>query len=97
MGTKRFSYKSSFTKTNISKAPKDKPAVYKLKDSKGKNIYIGVAKRGRIDDRLKEHLPGGPDPKSGVKSFQLKQMKSIDEAKREEKRIIKQENPKLNK
>jgi len=97
MGTKRFSSKQNFTKTNIGKVPKDKPVVYKLKDSKEKNIYTGVAKRSRVADRLKEHLPWGPDPKSGVKSFQLKQMKSIDQAKREEKKIIKRENPKLNK
>lgn len=97
MGTKKFSSKQSFTKTNVGKVPKDKPVVYKLKNSKGENLYTGVAKKGRAEDRLKEHLPGGPDPKSGAKSFQIKQTKSIDQAKREEKKIIKQENPKLNK
>jgi len=97
MGTKKFSSKQSFTQTNVGKAPKDKPVVYKLKNSKGENLYTGVAKKGRADERLKEHLPGGPDPIKGAKFFQTKQMKSIDQAKKEEKKIIKQENPKLNK
>ena len=38
---------------------KGKPVVYGIKDDKGKVLYVGVAKRGRVHARLKEHLPGG--------------------------------------
>ncbi len=33
---------------------KDKPVVYKIEDDKGKNLYTGVAQRGRVEARMKE-------------------------------------------
>lgn len=45
--------------------------IYKIKDQDRENIYTGVAKIGRVIDRLKEHLPGEPDaiPDGGAPSF----------------------------
>ena len=95
--TTRFSHKGSFTKININKAPANKPVIYKIKNSAGKNVYTGSAKKGRGIKRLGEHLPGSKDAIPGAKTFSIKQKPSIESAKREEKIIIKDENPKYNK
>ena len=97
MAGKRFSPTRHFSKDSISKVPKAKPVVYKLKDSEGNNIYTGSAKRGRVPERLREHLPGGPDPIKDASVFQVKQSGSIREAQAEERRMIEKEKPKYNK
>ncbi len=97
MTNKRFSNKKNLNKTNINKLSDDKPIIYKIQDGKGTNIYTGVAKRGRGDERLIEHLSGSKDSIPGAKSFSIKQKKTIESAKTEEKQIIKNEKPKYNK
>ena len=97
MATKRFSPSRKFTKPNVQKVPTGKPIVYKLKNSAGRNIYTGKAKRGRSQERLADHLPGGQDPITGVVTFQVKQKQLIAQAEKEEKEIIKKEKPKYNK
>ncbi len=92
----KFSHKGSFTKRNIDKIPADKPIIYKIKNSAGKNVYTGIAKKSRVLKRLEEHLPGSKDAIPGAETFSIKQKLSIESAKREEKRIIKDENPKYN-
>lgn len=69
MPSKKFSPKRDFTKSNIQKTPADRPVVYKIEDGEGKNIYSGSAKRGRVPERLMEHLPGGPHPVKGAATF----------------------------
>lgn len=92
----KFSHKGSLTKRNIDKIPVDKPIIYKIKNLAGENIYTGIAKKGRVLKRLGEHLPGSKDAIPGAKTFSIKQKLSIEGAKREEKRVIKDENPKYN-
>ncbi len=87
----------SFTQEGIESLSKDKPVVYKIENSKGKNIYTGVAKRGRVEKRLKEHLPGGPDPVRGGVKVKIIQKNSIDDALKSEARIIRQQQPPQNK
>ncbi len=94
---KKFKHKGNFNKTNIEALPADKPIIYKVKSGKGINIYTGVAKKGRVRDRLREHLPGGKDAIPGGKKFSIKQKLSIGSAKVEEKKILKKEHPKYNK
>ena len=89
--------RGSFTKEGIESLAKDKPVVYKIEDGKGKNLYTGVAKRGRVEDRLKEHLPGGPDPVRGGKKVIIIQKNSINDALGSEARIIKRSQPPQNK
>lgn len=96
MTKKRFSPKTNFNKTNIGKVPEGKPVLYELLNSENENIYTGIAKRNRPQDRLEEHLPGAQDPIRGVKSFRVKPMPSLEKAKAEEKHIIKNEKPKYN-
>ena len=88
---------SKFDPDGIEGLSKDKPVVYKIEDVKGANIYTGSAKKGRVEDRLKEHLPGGKDPIPGGKRVVITQKPSIGEAQKTEKRIIKSAKPKHNK
>lgn len=81
--------------TGIGKLPNDKPVVYNYKTEGGRINYIGVAKRGRIQERLAEHLPGGKDYVPGAK-VQITQVGSIAEAKKIEAAAIKRTQPKHN-
>jgi len=96
MAKRRFSSKKSLSKRQIREIPNDKPAVYELLNRKGSNIYTGMAKRGRVRERLEEHLPDAKDSVLGASSFRIKQMPSVTDARKEEKRIIKEDNPKHN-
>jgi len=81
-----------FSEEGISQLPNDKPAVYKVLTSNDNNNYTGVAQRGRVRERIMEHLgeiPGG--------KVRIEQMKSIEEAQEKEARIIKRSQPKYNK
>jgi hypothetical protein len=84
-----------FGGAGIEKLPDDKPVVYKILTNGGKNNYTGVAKRGRVQERLQEHLPGGKDPIPGAK-VQIEQMPKISEAEAKEARIISRSNPPYN-
>jgi hypothetical protein len=74
-------------KRSISKLPNDKPVVYKIKTEGGTVNYVGVAKKGRVQERLKEHLAGGRDYIPGDK-VQIEQFGSIGEAKKKETSVI---------
>ena len=86
-----------FDKSGIEGLAKDKPVVYIIENAKGKNIYTGVAKRGRVEERLKEHLAGSKDPIRGGVKVKIKQKPSIAEALKSEARIIKRQQPAQNK
>jgi hypothetical protein len=86
-----------FDPDGIGKLPDDKPVVYKILDEEGNNIYTGSAKRGRVKDRLSEHLAGGPDAIRGGAKVEIEQQTSIDEAQAKEGRIIARAKPPLNK
>jgi hypothetical protein len=81
-----------FNRSGIGKLPEDKPVLYKILTDGGKNNYTGVAKRGRVQERLEEHLPGGKDAVPGAK-VQIEQMSSIGDAERKETRIIARSQP----
>ena len=84
-----------FNKSGISKVPANKPIVYELETARGNLNYIGAAKKGRVRERLNEHLPSGPDP-IPAKTVKVTRFPSIAEAKAAEKRIIKAKQPKYN-
>lgn len=85
-----------FTLKGIETLPKGRPVVYEIQNGQGKPEYIGVAKRGRVDARLKEHLPIGKDPVSGGKKVVVRPKSSIQEAKKSEARSIKTKQPRQN-
>jgi hypothetical protein len=79
----------------IAKLPDDKPVVYRILTEGGRNNYTGIAKRGRVQERLEEHLPEGKDPIPGAK-VQIEQMPSIEAAREKEARIIARSEPRHN-
>ena len=83
-----------FNQNGIDKLPNDKPVVYKVKTEGGKTNYVGVAKRGRVKERLQEHLVEGKILGGKV---QIQQMPSIQEAEKKEAGIISRTKPKYNK
>ncbi len=86
-----------FDSSGIEGLAKNKPVVYKIENSKGENIYIGVAKRGRVEERLKEHLPGAQDAIRGGVKVKIQQKSNIAGALKAEARIIKSQQPAQNK
>lgn len=85
-----------FNKSGIAKLPIDKPVVYKIESGSGKLNYAGIAKRGRAQERILEHLSGAKDPVPGTK-VQIEQLSSVQQAERKEKAIIARSQPKYNK
>lgn len=71
--------------------------MYEILNAKGKTIYTGSAKRGRVQDRIKEHLSGGKDPILGGRKVKIQQKPSISDAQKAEDRIIKRKQPSENK
>lgn len=88
---------AKFDPSGIGNLAQDKPVVYKLLNSKGKNVYTGSSKKGQVAERITDHLPGGADAIPGVKKVQLEQHHSIAEARQSESRIISRSKPKYNK
>jgi excinuclease UvrABC nuclease subunit len=85
-----------FNKSELDKLPNDKPVVYKIKTESGNANYVGSAKRGRVQERLQEHLPRGKDYIPGYK-VQIEQMDNISEARQKESNIISKNKPRYNK
>ena len=84
-----------FNKEGIEKLPDNKPVVYKILTDGNTNIYTCIAQRGRVRERLGEHLPGGRDHIPGAK-VQIEQMGSINDAEAKEARIIARAKPDRN-
>ena len=83
--------KVKFNKTGIENLPNNKPVVYKIITEGGRNNYTGIAQRGRVQERLEEHLGNIPGTK-----IQIEQMNSISEARKKEIKIISRTQPKYN-
>jgi len=85
------SRKTKYNKSGIKNLPNDKPVLYRIETKSGKLNYVGVAQRGRVQDRLSEHL--GEIPGATVK---IEQFDSIKNAIEKEARLIKRNQPKYN-
>ena len=88
MGTRKVSY----NKSEIQKFPNDKPVLYRIETESGGLNYVGTAQRGRVQDRIEEHLGKIP----GV-TVRIEQFSSIKEAQEKESRVIEKNQPKYNK
>ena len=91
-----FGRSKSFTKTNIQNVPDNKAVVYKIKNDNGKNLYTGIAGRGRVQERLLEHKEQKGESVPGGTKFQIAQVENKDRARKIETQIIKKEQPKFN-
>lgn len=83
--------KTNYNKQSVESLPDDKPVVYRIKTESGKLNYAGVAKRGRVHERLQEHIGNIPG-----KTVEIEQFNSIKDAKEKESRVIKRNQPKYN-
>ncbi len=83
---------SKYNPNNIDKLPNNKPVLYRIETGGGNTNYIGTAKKGRVNTRLKEHLGEIPGAKVRIEQFS-----SIREAQKKEQRAIKRSKPKYNK
>ena len=83
----------NFNKSGVEKLPTDKPVLYRIKTRRGRTNYVGVAKRGRAQERILEHLDAGTIPGAKV---QVEQVSSIAEARKKERNIISRSKPKYN-
>jgi len=88
MGTKTVKY----NKQGIEKLPDDKPVLYRIETESGRMNYVGVAQRGRVRERLSEHL--GQIPGAKIK---IEQFSSISEAQKKEINVIRRTQAKYNK
>jgi len=88
---------SEFTEKGIAQIAKNKPIVYQLANKSNDITYVGIAKRGRVGERLQEHLPGQKDATPGAVTMKVHQMASIDDARKLEAQLIKKLQPKHNK
>jgi len=84
--------KTKYNKSSIEQLPNDKPALYRIETEGGTLNYTGVAKKGRVTERIKEHL--GEIPGATVS---IEQFSSIDDARNKEANVIKRNKPKYNK
>ncbi len=83
----------SFTKKTVDQLPNDKPTMYVLERG-GKPVYAGVAQRGRLQERLNEHLNQNTAP--GATGVRVRPTSSIDDARKAEEQFIRRERPRFN-
>jgi len=88
MATKKVDYNVS----GVEKLPNDKPVLYRIETEGGRENYVGVAQRGRVKERIAEHLGEIPGAKVSIEQFN-----SIDDARAKEANVIKRLQPKYNK
>ena len=81
-----------FNKTNLEKLPNDKPVVYKILTDNKTNNYTGIAKKGRVRERISEYFGEIPGAK-----VQIEQFSSVQEAEKKESNVISRTKPKYNK
>lgn len=87
MGTR----KTKFNRTGIERLPNDKPVVYRIETEAGGLNYVGKAKRGRVRERLSEHL--GEIPGATVR---IEQFSRVQQAEQKESNVIQRSKPKYN-
>jgi len=92
----KFTNVKKFNKTNIKNVPEDKPIVYRLLNNSNDDLYLGIAKRNRTQDRLLEHINLKKEKISGATKIKIAQVPNLDNAKNVEKKLIKQLQPKFN-
>ena len=81
MGRKKVNYNPK----GIESLPNDKPVLYRIETASGNSNYVGVAKRGRVNERLSEHLNEIPGAKVNIEQFS-----SIKDAKEKNNELSKE-------
>lgn len=92
----KFTNAKKFNKTNIKNISEERPILYRFLNNSGRELYDGVAKRNRVQERLLEHLNFKKDKIPGATKIKIAQFSSIEKAERTEKQLIKKLQPKFN-
>jgi hypothetical protein len=93
MDTKTIKTKTvKYDEQGIGQLPNDKPVVYRIKTESGQMNYVGVAQKGRVRERISEHLGQIPGAK-----VQIEQFSSINDAQKKEVNVIRRAQAKYNK
>ena len=82
---------TKYNKQGIGQLPNNKPALYRIETEGGNLNYVGIAKRGRVQERIAEHI--GEIPGAKVK---IEQFTRIKNAQKKEVNVIKRSRPKYN-
>ncbi|MBU3626346.1 GIY-YIG nuclease family protein [Polynucleobacter sp. JS-Safj-400b-B2] len=86
------------TKAGIRKISSEKPGVYDIKNQQGDSEYVGMAKKGRMQGRVEEHLPtSAKDPVKNGSKVKITNTKTKEAALKKEKQLIKSKQPPQNK
>lgn len=80
-----------YNRQEIDKLPNDRPVIYRIKTGTGHDNYVGTAKKGRVRERIAEHLDEIPGAKVEIEQFSSKK-----EAQKKEANVIKRTKPKYN-
>lgn len=88
MGKKKVNYNQQ----GIEQLPNNKPVLYRIETETGNPNYVGTANRGRVRQRIAEHLNEIPGATVSVEQFS-----SIQDAEKKEGNVIKRRQPKYNK
>jgi hypothetical protein len=83
--------KVKYNQQGIGKLPNDKPVLYRIETEAGNPNYIGTAQRGRVRERLSEHL--GEIPGATVR---IEQFNDIKDAQKKEINVIRRAQAKYN-
>lgn len=92
----KFTNAKKFNKTIVKNLPEEKPIIYRFLNNSGKELYDGVAKRNRVQERLLEHLNLKKDKIPGATKIKIAQFSNIEKAEKAEKQLIKKLQPKFN-
>jgi len=92
----KFTNARKFNKTNIKNIPEDRPIIYRLLNNSNDDLYLGIAKRNRTQDRLLEHLTLKKEKVPGATKVKIIQVSNLDNARKIEKSFIKKLQPKFN-
>jgi hypothetical protein len=84
--------KVGYNKGGIGQLPNDKPVLYRIETGSRNLNYAGTAKKGRVQERISEHL--GEIPGATVR---IEQFSRIGDAEKKEANVIKKNQPKYNK
>lgn len=84
--------RSKYNSKEIRHLKNDKPVVYEIQTKSGNRNYVGSAKKGRVVDKIKEHLSAIPGD-----TVKIKQYSSIADARKAATSIVAKDMPRYNK
>jgi len=67
----RFKNAKKFNKTSIKNIPETNPTLYRLLNGSNEELYAGIAKRNRVQNRLLEHLNIKKEKISGATKIKI--------------------------